>query len=56
MGRKKADPDKKSKRVNVSISPDNWEKIRQIGGGCLSSGIREMLAFYETRKTKKALG
>jgi hypothetical protein len=49
MGRKKSAPEKKAKRVNITITPQDWESIKKIGGGSLSVGIRKLLQVYKTK-------
>ena len=52
MGRKKSAINTKAKRVNITITPQDWELIKQIGAGCLSLGIRNLLDVYKTKKVK----
>jgi len=40
------------RRRNIAISDDSYERIKQIGEGNFSLGVRVILSFYE-KKSKK---
>jgi hypothetical protein len=49
MGRKGIDQRIKHSCKTVSVSPENYEKIKQIGNGNFSEGVRRCLAIAENK-------